>query len=115
MKQFDVKRFVLFFLVVTGWACQGFDEQLRYNQANRYHDEGRFAQAIEIYQSLLASDPENKKHPNKNMVRYDLGMAYLDEGKRQKAHEQAVILRKARRDDLATLIEQEMVKRDMLR
>ncbi len=94
-------------------GCKGFDEQLILNQANRCHDSGNFQEAIRLYTLLIERDPENKVHPDKGLVRYEMGMAYLDSGNRAKAQEQVEALQKMSYQDLAKALSEEMIKQEM--
>ncbi len=100
-------------LVLGSLGCKGFDEQLILNQAERCHDSGNFEEAIRLYTLLIERDPENKVHPDKGFVRYELGMAYLDSGNRPKAKEQIETLKKMSYKDLAEALSQEMLKQGM--
>lgn len=102
----DSVRFLLFVLCIIGIAsCSGFDDQLMYNDAQRYHNKKDFKTAIMIYEKLLQKDPHNKVHPDNAIISYDLGVAYLDYGNRRKALEQVQYLKSLKRDDLASQLE----------
>jgi len=100
-------------LIVLLFGCKGFDEQLMLNKANRLHDQGKLQEAIAIYNRLLVMDPDNKVHPDNALVAYELGMAYLDAGNRQKALEQVNLLRRLKRADLAQILDEAMKRQDL--
>lgn len=86
-------------------SCSGFDGQLMYNDAQRAHNKKDFKTAIMIYEKLLEKDPQNKINPDNGIIRYDLGVAYLDSGNRMKAFEQVDRLKDLKRNDLAKELE----------
>ena len=100
----------LFLFAFWGVACEGFDDQLILNKAGRLHDSGKFNEAIRLYNLVINKDPDNKTLPDKALARYELGMAYLDVGKQAKAVEQVEVLRKWKRNDLATSLYAETQK-----
>ena len=95
-------------------ACSGFEEQLIYNDAQRAHNKKKFDLAIQLYQKLLDDDPDNKIHPDNANIRYDLGVAYIDIGERQKAQHQVKELRRLKRADLAEQLEKLMMVAESL-
>ena len=101
---------VMFFLT----SCNGFDEQLNYNEAQRAHNKRDFDKAIRLYQQLLEGDPQNKVHPDNAIIHYDLGVAYLDIGEREKARRQADALKRMNREDLAEQLSKLLVLSDSL-
>ena len=86
-------------------SCSGFEGQLMYNEAQRAHNQKNFQKAIMIYEKLLKDDPKNKIHPDNEIIRYDLGVAYLDSGNRRKALEQIKYLKSLKRNDLVGQLE----------
>ncbi len=104
------------FLIVLGivilLGCQGFDEQLMLNEANRAHDSGNFERAIEIYEKLLARDPENKVYPDNALIHYELGVAYLDAKDRMSALRQIEALRRLGANEFVKVLEGLMIASD---
>jgi len=92
-------------LILGIGACSGFEEQLIYNDAQRAHNRKDFKTAIRLYTQLLEADPHNKIHPDNAIIRYDLGVAYIDIGDRPKAQQQVTALKKLKRKDLAEELE----------
>jgi len=86
-------------------GCSGFEEQLIYNDAQRAHNKKDFKTAIRLYSKLLEDDPHDKIHPDNAILRYDLGVAYIDSGQRRKAMEQVQALKKLKQKDLAKQLE----------
>jgi tetratricopeptide (TPR) repeat protein len=101
--------FLSFFLS----SCQGFDEQLLYNKASRLHNEGKFEEAIAIYEKLLRDDPADKINPDNGIIAYDLGVAYIDSGNTPGAFRQYSYLKKLKRPDLASALDR-LIKRAQL-
>ena len=91
-------------------SCEGFDEQLMYNRAERLHNDKKFEEAIEIYQQLLDMDPENKVHPDNANVMYDMGVAYVDMNKQSKASKLLPELKKLDREDLAVELKKVIIR-----
>lgn len=103
-----MKRIRFFFMmlgIVGLLGCQGFDEQLMLNQANRAHDSGDFAKAIRIYEKLLERDPDNKVYPDNALIYYELGVAYLDAKDRVSALKQVEALRRLGANDFVKVLE----------
>jgi len=101
-----------FLLVLTINACSGFEEQLIYNDAQRAHNKKDFETAIRLYCQLLDEDPQDKIHPDNAIIRYDLGVAYIDSKQCSKAKDQIRILKKNKENDLAKELEKLMTISD---
>ena len=93
-------------------SCQGFGEQILYNRADDAHRKGDYETAIRIYKKLLAEDPQDKVIPNNALIHYDLGIAYIDSGNRQKVPKQIDILKKLGREDLANELKKALILSD---
>ena len=105
---------IMCLLIMAGTACSGFKEQLIYNYAQRAHNKKEFKTAIRLYKQLLDSDPHDKVHPPNAIIRYDLGVAYIDSGNRVKAAAQVKKLKKMKRSDLAKQLEKLLMVWDTL-
>jgi len=103
MKTFIKSYFFLLItvLMIAGLSCEGFNEQISYNEAIRAHNKKDFDTAIRLYKKLLADDPHNRIHPDNAIIHYDLGVAYLDMKNRREAQKQIEALKKLKRSDLA--------------
>jgi len=69
-------------------------------QANTAYNQGKYAQAIELYKKLVDENPDNPEY------HYQLGLSYFSKGEKFRAQQKANRLRKLGRTDLAESLEQ---------
>lgn len=88
-------------LAASSVACSDLRQQIVYQRAKTYHDGGKYDKAITLYKELIERDPDGNVS-----VRYDLGVAYADLLDFDSAADQVEALKKADREDLASVLEE---------
>ncbi len=68
-------------------------------KASKLHNNGRYEEAIAVYERLLELDPDNGN------THWNMAVAYLQNGDKESAREEVAILRKMHEHDLVTMLE----------
>jgi len=90
-------------LLATG-QFKNFWAEVLYKQADRTRQTENFERVIEILDKVTALNPEHA------LAHYDLGVACIDAGKKDRAVRQIAVLHKLKRSDLAGQLEKLLIQ-----